>query len=172
LVPSAALEELELPIAPIQSVLSVKYVDANGVERTLDPALYQVDRESWTPRLRPASGKAWPVTQWGAMGAVKIRVLAGYPGITAESSGGSSGSSSSDGSIAEPQVPTPIQQAVLLTVSDWYGRRGLGSAIGDVKSETIGDYSYTLGGNAGSVQVLGLPEVAMALVNPYRRLTS
>jgi uncharacterized phiE125 gp8 family phage protein len=55
--------EIVVPLARVQTVDSVKCLDASGVERTLDPSLYRVTgRLSDDCRIRPAIGKTWPAT--------------------------------------------------------------------------------------------------------------
>src|SRR5579864_6034130 len=54
---------IRLPRPPLQSVLSVTYVDMNGVTQTVDPTTYLVDTTSLPGRLFPAYGQYWPVTR-------------------------------------------------------------------------------------------------------------
>jgi len=92
----ATLDEEDGP-----AVESVKYIDPNGVERTLDVGDYSVDNVSLPPVLRPAYGKSWPSTrdQWDA---VRILYTVGW-GID--------------------EVPEDVKQAVLLAVSEMYEKR-------------------------------------------------
>src|SRR6185295_4859943 len=53
--PSGAIE---IPWPPLQSVTSIKYLDANGQEQTLPPADYTVDTISEPGLVIPAT--AWP----------------------------------------------------------------------------------------------------------------
>jgi uncharacterized phiE125 gp8 family phage protein len=68
---------IELPYPPVISVTSIKYRDTGGVERTLDPSLYQVDILSFVPRVVPAYGTDWPDTR-EVPNAVTIEYIAGY----------------------------------------------------------------------------------------------
>jgi uncharacterized phiE125 gp8 family phage protein len=69
-------EPIYLP-APLGSVVSVKYKDPEGVERTMDSGLYVLDTVSAPARLLLASGAAWPGT-CGDANDVVIRFVAGY----------------------------------------------------------------------------------------------
>lgn len=65
--------EIRLPSSPLIAISSVKYIDQDGAEQTLDPAAYTVDGEY----LLPAYGTTWPATRMQA-GAVKIEGTFGY----------------------------------------------------------------------------------------------
>lgn len=70
-------ELLYVPMPPLRSVTSIKYVDAAGVEQTLSAADYTVDVKSHPGRIIPAYGKTWPATR-GHINDVTIRFRAGY----------------------------------------------------------------------------------------------
>jgi len=72
---------IELPRPPLQSVESIKYDDSEGVEQTMDAALYTVvapqgphARRGW---IELASGACWPIVTPKAK-ALRIRFVAGY----------------------------------------------------------------------------------------------
>lgn len=67
---------IDLP-HPVMSVSSVKYVDADGAERTLAPAAYRVIPERYVSTLAPARGATWPAT-WPEKHAVVVTVECGY----------------------------------------------------------------------------------------------
>jgi phage conserved hypothetical protein, phiE125 gp8 family len=73
---------IRLPRPPLQSVTSVKYLDAAGVLQTLDPTKYQLDLDREPARIRPAPGTLWPTTYLGyfgmALAPVQITYVAGY----------------------------------------------------------------------------------------------
>jgi len=54
---------LELPMPPLQEVLSVKYLDVDGVLQTLDPTTYKVSTHRRPGRVWLAYGKSWPATR-------------------------------------------------------------------------------------------------------------
>ncbi|KQQ89923.1 hypothetical protein ASF77_23380 [Massilia sp. Leaf139] len=63
--------------APTFSVEAVRFLDPDGVERTLDPADYYVDKVTVPAYIVPARGKAWPATE-GHVNAVTVEYTAGY----------------------------------------------------------------------------------------------
>lgn len=70
---------LKLRYPPFRGMVSVKYLDAGGVEQTVDPATYEVVGASGTgtPYLALAYGATWPTTRSSAE-AVRVRYTAGY----------------------------------------------------------------------------------------------
>lgn len=83
-------------------VVSVKYLDGAGVERTLDTTEYVVDGTSpMLGRVRLGYDKTWPTTraQWDA---VRVRYAVGWE---------------------FDEVPAPVKQACLLLVSQMYEHR-------------------------------------------------
>lgn len=93
---------IRLSLAPVQSVTSVAYVDADGDSQTLDAADYRVDAESEPARIEPAYGEAWPAAQ-EVVNAVTVTYLAGWATAAA--------------------VPQSLKQAILLLVGHWYANR-------------------------------------------------
>lgn len=69
---------LDLPRAPLASVSSVTYYDANGTLTTMSASDYQVDASSLLGRLSPAPSTTWPTTQAEKLAAVAITFVAGY----------------------------------------------------------------------------------------------
>jgi uncharacterized phiE125 gp8 family phage protein len=92
---------LELPVSPVQSITSVKYLDRNGVEHTIDPADYTAaPLNSDDPAyLYPASGKSWPMADM-----VTVELVAGY-------------------GEASANVPAPLKEAVKQLAAHWYENR-------------------------------------------------
>ena len=70
-------DALRLEYPTITSVTSIKYIDTDGVEQTLDPSDYQVDTDSQPGWVVPAYGLAWPETRAQA-NAVRVRYVAGF----------------------------------------------------------------------------------------------
>ena len=66
-----------LPMPPLQSVASIKYIDDNGDQQTLDALLYAVDADSEPGLIVPAYGESWPSTR-DEVNAVRVRFVAGY----------------------------------------------------------------------------------------------
>lgn len=68
---------IRLPKCPVQSVVSVEYLDMASALQTIDPADYTVDVASQPARLTPVFGKAWPASL-PQIGSVVITFDAGY----------------------------------------------------------------------------------------------
>ena len=66
-----------LPMPPLQSVASIKYIDTDGAQQTLDALLYAVDTDSEPGLVVPAYGESWPSTR-DEVNAVRVRYVAGY----------------------------------------------------------------------------------------------
>jgi uncharacterized phiE125 gp8 family phage protein len=88
---------------PVQSLVSVTYLDADGVERVLDPQDVILDKSSAPGYLVPAYGKAWPET-YPVPNAVRVRYTCGY------------------GSAAD--VPPAIKTWMLLAINTLFEQRG------------------------------------------------
>lgn len=86
----------------VSAVASVKYVDADGVQQTLDPAAYLTDLTTEPATVRPAYGTQWPLTRQQP-GAVVVQYSVGY--ADADS------------------VPAALKAAILLIVGDLYANR-------------------------------------------------
>lgn len=74
---TSILSGIKLGRPPLQSVTSIKYIDENGVQQTLDSSLYTVDKDSEPGWVFPAPGQSWPATK-AIQNAVRIRYTAGY----------------------------------------------------------------------------------------------
>lgn len=96
-----------LPIGPVLAIESLKYIDGTGVEQTVDPALYS----HFGDRLDLVPGARWPQLR-GDAGGVRLQFKAGYD-----------------------RIPTPVKQAVLLLVGQWFKNRmaiNVGSAVNEL----------------------------------------
>lgn len=92
--------KLEKP--PVLSVVSVKYLDTDGILQTLDPSAYELDKDSAPGWLVPAYGLIWPVTR-PVPNAVRVRYTAGYGAAAA--------------------VPKSIKAWMMMAVSTMYNQR-------------------------------------------------
>lgn len=71
-------ETIYLPMPPLKSVTSIKYLDNANVEQTLiENTDYLVDTYSEPARISLPFGMVWPVT-YPVKNAVRIRFIAGY----------------------------------------------------------------------------------------------
>jgi uncharacterized phiE125 gp8 family phage protein len=93
---------IELPLPPLISVTSVKYIDNNGATQTLATTEYEVDTAAEPGIVRLGFGKSWPGTRPKA-NAVIVRFVAGYAGVNS--------------------LPGPIKSACLLVIGELYERR-------------------------------------------------
>jgi hypothetical protein len=115
--PAFRVRNLGLPCPPvIANTVSVKYLDANGVEQTVDLSNYKIfDNGIWLN-----SGYSFPAVQC-APDAVRIRYDAGYNGV-------------GDGKTGA--LPERARQAIILSVQDLLRS---GSAQPGLRSETVED---------------------------------
>jgi uncharacterized phiE125 gp8 family phage protein len=67
-----------VPLPPLQSVLSITYLDSAGASIVLPPTDYVVDTVSEPGRIVPAFGKIWPMTGGNRINTVTVRFVAGY----------------------------------------------------------------------------------------------
>lgn len=97
-------DRIRLPLAPVQSVNSITYIDAYGVEQTLASSVYRLTcTTSWDPTISPAYDQTWPETRDQAE-AVTINFVAGYGDALAD-------------------VPAPILQAIRMLAAHWHASR-------------------------------------------------
>ena len=94
-------DEIKIPLPPLQSVTSVKYLDTSGVEQTLSSARYYVDTSS-SPGWVVVDSDGWPET-YDSANAVTIRFVAGY--------------------ASAALVPASLRAALLLHIGDLFENR-------------------------------------------------
>lgn len=97
---------LTLPYGPVGEVVSVKYLDADGVEQTAATSLYEQTGDV----LRLAYNQTWPSVR-GDAECVRIRYTAGWE-----------------------TPPAAIKAAILLLVGHWYENREAVN-VGNITSE-------------------------------------
>jgi uncharacterized phiE125 gp8 family phage protein len=94
---------IELPLPPLQSVASVKYINDAGVEQTLVADTdYVVDAATYNGQVRRAFDIVWPVARLEDY-AVRITFTAGF------------------GDAAD--VPQPVKNAMLMMIGHLYEHR-------------------------------------------------
>ena len=96
--------------APVQSVTSVKYLDENGVEQTLNTNQYLVDTYSEPAAIYPAHDVTYP-NLYDQENNVKIRYVVGF---------------TSGGSPDTNPLPDPLKFAMMLIIGDLYANREAG----------------------------------------------
>lgn len=94
---------ISVPLPPLQTIDSIKYVDTFGVTRTLTGAKYKVDAATEPARVVPTYDEDWPETR-EEINAVTVRFTAGY-------------------GDAGDDVPEKLRQAMLLMIGHWYENR-------------------------------------------------
>jgi len=94
---------IKIPLRPIISIDEIKYFDADGVEQTLEPSLYQFSGVGIEPVLCPAPNNSWPQVQEGRLQAITITMTAGH--------------------ATRDLVPHTLKQAIKLLVSHFYENR-------------------------------------------------
>ena len=140
---------LKVPMPPLVSVDSVKYLDADGAEQTVDPANYVVSGIGGQGYITLASGLTWP-----SVGAYPDPVVVRF----------TAGEWEPDGI-----VPEGIKQAILLKASDLNTGMSSVGGSGAVKSRSIeglGSESYDVVGSVSRGTSGGA--AADMLLNPYR----
>lgn len=119
-------DTMVLPITPVQSVTSIKYLDVAGVEQTLPSTVYYVDTFSGAVKLNP--NQVWP-TVYNRDDVITIDYKAGY----------------TTGETLDPMpIPFPIRAAMLLIVGSLYENRQqdqMGSARITYNSLPLGVYN-------------------------------
>jgi uncharacterized phiE125 gp8 family phage protein len=161
--PGSDRYRLQLARTPVKSVTSVNLDDA-----TLDTSEYSIEDG--------ASGALFRAQGWWS-----VRSVAGWiePMRTSEPytlhwtvryvggyvlPGGTPGA----GDVA---LPDDIEQACIEAVRMWYSGSGAGAGSPGMKSESIGDYSYTRFDPAASVVGgASFPPITSALLQPYVRM--
>ncbi|MEM8822042.1 MAG: hypothetical protein AAGF30_00380 [Pseudomonadota bacterium] len=73
-------QEIDLEVAPVQSVEAVEYQGQDGVQHTVPGDFYRVLKSEAAYRLAPVFGQIWPVTAW-EKDVVRVRFVAGYGGV-------------------------------------------------------------------------------------------
>ncbi|MFH1806832.1 MAG: hypothetical protein ABID63_18280 [Pseudomonadota bacterium] len=95
-------EQITVPLPPLQSVTSIKYIDGDGAQQTLAAETYQVIANAEPGLIVPAFGQSWPTVRRQRQ-AVEVVFVAGY--------GDAAG------------LPARVRQMVLFLISHWYINR-------------------------------------------------
>lgn len=135
--------EIEVPLPPLQEIVSVSYLDGEGEFVELDPDQYEV-LQGQRPVIVPAHGTNWPSVP-RRPGAVTIEFVAGY------------------GDDAE-DVPEPIRSAIALGVSELRSLSARNLFVSEDSVDGIGTKRYVVGEAAGKA----LSSAAQRLLSTYR----
>lgn len=70
---------IRLPVAPVQSVTSVSYINSSGTSVTWSTSLYDVDTDQEPARIRPAYNQSYPdIRDETEVNSVTVTLVAGY----------------------------------------------------------------------------------------------
>ena len=110
---------LRLPLGPVISLASVKYIDTDGAEQTVSAAEYTLRTDSLGSYVEFGSDYSFPALN-AAEAAVSVQFVAGY-------------ADSGEGENRVSTVPAAIKHAIVLLVAHWFENReavmtGQGSA--------------------------------------------
>ncbi|UOD30707.1 hypothetical protein INH39_02875 [Massilia violaceinigra] len=97
-------QRIRLAPSPLQSVTSIRYLDSDGVERTVPKEDYFVNSVATPGWVEPAIGKQWPAALLRT-GAVNVEFISGY--------------GANDGS-----TPAPIKKYLLAKIKEAYAPAG------------------------------------------------
>lgn len=117
--PSAG--NIRIPLAPLISVSSVTYLDADGETQEINISDYEVDTAN-VPGWVVPNANGWPTTM-NTINAVRVRFRAGYLGYEEGDSEDATG------------VPAPIKAALKLLIGHWYANRetvNVGNIVSDL----------------------------------------
>lgn len=132
--------EMNIPLPPLQDVLSINYIDATGAMGEFDD--YQIV-PGRRPFVTPTFGKTWPATRFQS-DAVSIDFIVGY---------------------GQPSdVPEPIRSAVALIASNLRSLTARNLFISATTTEGVGSTSYVVGPNAAQA----IDTTVSALLSTFR----
>lgn len=99
---------IKLPRPPLLEVISIKYLDADGVEQTLDAADYIVDTHKEPGEIHPVN--SWPSNLY-KLPLVTVRYKAGYEPVEGEETDYTA------------NIPDDIKNGILLLAAHFYEMR-------------------------------------------------
>ncbi|MFL6862601.1 MAG: hypothetical protein ACJ8DZ_06335 [Allosphingosinicella sp.] len=91
-----------LPVAPLQAVAGIDYLDTSGALQTLDAEAYEAVAAGLDAAVRPAFGRAWP-SAWNVADAIRVTARVGYGG--------------------RAEIPADLRHAMLLLAGDFFKQR-------------------------------------------------
>ena len=147
-------DRMDLDVKPVRSIVSIKYLDNDGVEQTLDPAVYDLIEEALPPRVVLKSGQSWPSTD-NADDAVRIRFIAGL----VEAAAASAITAGATTTVVLAANPGTLAAGGLLRLDGFTGAdaallNGLDHTVNSVSG--AGPYTFVLATNtAGKTITLG-----------------
>ncbi|WP_371346079.1 hypothetical protein [Ancylobacter sp. IITR112] len=70
---------VRLPVAPVQSVVTVAYVDTAGDDQDLDAGAYDLRADGLEAAIVPAFGQSWPAIRPGSR--ISVTMVAGFDDV-------------------------------------------------------------------------------------------
>ncbi len=68
-----------LPEAPVSEVVAITYVDGEGLDQTLNPAVYEARLDGLQPAIVLAFGHSWPAPRLGSR--IMVELAVGYAAL-------------------------------------------------------------------------------------------
>ena len=112
--------EIEIPLGPVSSVVSITYVRTDGTDTVISPETYVVDQGGTPAWIVPFVRGSWPATM-ATINAVTVRFVAGFGDGPAD-------------------VPATIRQAILTRVCQLYDNRDSIADLPDGVDGYVRDY--------------------------------
>jgi len=109
-----------LPRGPVQSIVSITYLDASGNTQTLDPSVYVLEQSTLWDRVSLKWGQFWPIIPRQA-NAVTITLVCGY-GASASAVG---------------EAEQSLKSALLLRIEDLYRNRGTTRDSNEIENTAV-----------------------------------
>lgn len=100
--------EIRIPLSPVQSIVSVKYLDASGDEQSFSSDNYRFSADDLSGSLLLEEGASWPSAGNGSA-SVAIRFVVGYAG----------------------GVPEGLKVEILKLIGFWFENRQMAGQIPD-----------------------------------------
>jgi len=104
-----------LPLTPLRSITSIKYINGLGQLVTIDPSEYRVVSHGLTAVITPRLGGSWPAVGYKVSDAVQIECVFGHAGIAADQIDAASISDEDNYKLAK--------QSILILIADWFRNR-------------------------------------------------
>ena len=145
---------MDLDMAPVASITSIKYLDSAGAEQTLANTVYDLIEEALPPRVVLKDGQSWPDV-YAADDAVRIRFIAGL----AEAAAASAVTAGATTTVVLAANPGSLAAGGLLRLDGFSGAdaallNGLDHTVNSVSG--TGPYTFVLATNtAGKTITLG-----------------
>lgn len=116
---------IDLPLSPLASVATVKYIDSTGTLTTWDSSNYEVDSTGLLGRVVKKYDSVWPATKTGVPNAMQITATVGY-------------------GTSDTAVPFGLQGAVMYLAAQFFENRTPLDIVGEPGSNLVSEVPYTL----------------------------